>query len=134
MGSENVELVLSLQAPAVNFGVDEIQPGELMSEDEGVEEILTNQELRLQVGMVLLPNDLEVDPVFSSMGKEYVSFRKRSAEGVRLWLSILPLLVILQVFKCLFSRNIFSLPLVLTLLDLTGQKLFKFRGMEGNFV
>jgi hypothetical protein len=32
--TENVELVLALQAPTINFGVDKIQPHELLSTDE----------------------------------------------------------------------------------------------------
>jgi hypothetical protein len=82
--SENADLVLALQAPTINFGVDEIQPHELMSEDEGLENS-ANDGNQLQVGMVLLPSDLKVDPGFSSLVNESEFYKKRSAKGVRLW-------------------------------------------------
>jgi hypothetical protein len=82
--SENTDLVLALQAPTINFGVDEIQPHELMSEDEGLENSANNGN-QLQVGMVLLPSDLKVDPGFPSLVNESEFYKKRSAKGVRLW-------------------------------------------------
>jgi hypothetical protein len=72
-GSVDVPLVLALQASPINFSVEEIQPEELMT-DEHIQAMVNNSSPvnevgsegnGLQVGMALLPNDLDVDPVYA---------------------------------------------------------------------
>jgi hypothetical protein len=89
---EEVPLVLALQAPPIYFLVEEIQPEDLMT-DEQLQDLENNaspnivehaEKNELQVGMVLLPNDLDVDPGFSALVAPQTG-RKSLGGGVRLW-------------------------------------------------
>jgi hypothetical protein len=90
---EEGQIVLALQAEPVDFSVEEIQQHELLSanpsdtsgssgasqsasEDRGV--------AHMQVGMVLLPDSLDVDPWLMSLAMKRPS-SSLSADTVRLW-------------------------------------------------
>jgi hypothetical protein len=87
--------VLGLQVSLVNFGVAELQADELMPDEQIQAQNLENnlnpevsvasEENVLQVGMVLLPDNLDVDQGISTLIPYQHSSKKRSTEGVRLW-------------------------------------------------
>jgi hypothetical protein len=94
-GVEGMQLSLVLQASPVNFRVEELQPEDLMSNEQIQAQILEgsipsdeNNAARnniMQVGMALLPDNLNVDPGLSAIAPFQGSAKKRSTEGVRLW-------------------------------------------------
>jgi hypothetical protein len=91
---EDVPIVLALQAPTVNFYVEEIQQHELLVADNSDENnapnigqssssanVVTGE---LQVVMALLPENLDIDPVLSSSSGKSSRYKNKSAEGFRL--------------------------------------------------
>jgi hypothetical protein len=92
--SEEVQIVLALQAEPVNFSVQEIKPHELLStnpsEDSGSSEVghssSDDRELvNMLVGMALLPTNLDVDPGLISLVVHRPINGNISADGIRLW-------------------------------------------------
>jgi hypothetical protein len=91
---QSPEIVLALEAASINFLHLEIMPHELdavMSEEEVNEAEVTNgvflqqnvDEQYLQVGMMLLPDNIDLDPGLESQSMLYSS--QQRADGVRLW-------------------------------------------------
>jgi hypothetical protein len=76
---EEVPIMLARQAPPVNFSVEEIQQQELMSANNSEDGLVQGNVLsssggsnaseleNMQVGMALLPDNLDVDPGFLSL-------------------------------------------------------------------
>jgi hypothetical protein len=95
--AEEVHIVLALQAAPVNFSIEEIQPHELLSanpsEGSGSSEAgqssarnTDDRELvNMQVGMDLLPDNLDVDPGLLSLVVPRPLYGNKSVDGVRLW-------------------------------------------------
>jgi hypothetical protein len=95
--TKEVQIVLALQAALLNFSVEEIETHELFSANpsEGSGSFEAGQsssgnsaqrELgNMQVGMALLPDNLDIDPGLLSFVVQRPTYRKKSADGIRLW-------------------------------------------------
>jgi hypothetical protein len=87
---EEVPIMLALQAPPVNFSVEEIQEHELLNVNNmdpvsGKSSSAGSVGVgNLQVGMALLPDNLDIDLVFSGLSEQNSLFKNNSAEGFRL--------------------------------------------------
>jgi hypothetical protein len=88
--------MLALEAAPVNFSVEEIQPHELLSVNSNgssafeVGQSSTGNTVageldNMQMGMALLPDNLDVDPGLQSMVLSKSWNGKKSTDGVRLW-------------------------------------------------
>jgi hypothetical protein len=95
--TEEVQIVLALQAALLNFSVEEIETHELFSANpsegsgsfEAGQSSFGNSAQRelgnMQVGMALLPDNLDIDPGLLSFVVQRPTYRKKSADGIRLW-------------------------------------------------
>jgi hypothetical protein len=88
---EEVPIVQGLQAPPMNFSVEEVQQHELMfaSESVGHENGQSSfggsvADGTVQVGMALLPENLDMDPVLN-LSKQRSVAKGCTSEGYRLW-------------------------------------------------
>jgi hypothetical protein len=97
VASEEAQIVLDLDAAPVNFSVEEIQQHELLSANpyegssssEAEHSSARNSDARelnnMQVGMAMLPDNLDVDPGLQSLILRKTLTAKKSADGIRLW-------------------------------------------------
>jgi hypothetical protein len=97
VASDEAQIVLALEAAPVNFSVEEIQPHELLSinPSEGSSSSKAGQSsggntdarelINVQVGMALLPDNLDVDPGLQSLILSKTSTSKKLVDGIRHW-------------------------------------------------
>jgi hypothetical protein len=95
--TEEVQIVLALQEAPVNFSIEEVEPHELLSVNpsddsgsfdagHGLSGDSDERELgNMQVGMALLPDNLDMDPGLLSLAEQRPMYKKKLADGIRLW-------------------------------------------------